>query len=195
MVGMRALLLTLALGLGACDAATVSPGTSGPATPGPTAAAPTPEPIASDALGEFSCELPVVEQATQPAVTNIVDVRIGMHDGYDRVVFEFTAGTPELTLDRATPPFTQDGSGQPVEAEGQSFLVLVMRGGTKQTEDGTSSYDGPTDFDPRFSQLVDLIEGGDFEAQSTWYLGLREEACVRLSLLTGPDRIVIDVEH
>lgn len=193
---MLALFIALALALAACAGAAPSPSpVASPTSSEPPLAAATPEPIASDALGEFSCDLPVVEQPTQPNVTNIVGVRVGSHEGYDRVVFEFTAGTPELTLDRATPPFTQDGSGQPVEAEGQSFLVLVMRGGTKQTEDGTSSYDGPTDFDPRFSQLVDLIEGGDFEAQSTWYLGLREDTCVRLSLLTGPDRIVIDVEH
>jgi hypothetical protein len=192
MPSRHSLLLILAVALGACDGAIASPPAD---SPGPTAAAPTPEPIASDELGEFTCELPLVEQPTQPAVTNIVDVRIGMHEGYDRVVFEFTTGTPELTLDRGTPPFKQEGSGLPVEVEGQSFLSLVMRGATKQTEDGTTSYDGPTDFDPRFTQLVDLIEGGDFEAQSAWYLGLREEACVRLSLLTGPDRIVIDLEH
>jgi len=45
--------------------------------------------------------------------------------------------------------------------------------------------------------LVDLVEGGDFEAQSTWYLGLSGEACVRVLRLTddGPPRLVIDVEH
>src|SRR5687767_3911243 len=100
-----ALLMALALALGGCAGASASP--SAEAT-SPAAAAPTPEPIASDALGEFSCDLPFVEQATQPNVTNIVDVRVGTHDGYDRVVLEFTAGTPELTLDRATPPFAQD---------------------------------------------------------------------------------------
>ena len=72
-----------------------------------------------------------------------------------------------------------------------------MRGGTKQTDDGTSSYDGPTEFDPGFPTLVDLIEGGDFEAQSTWYFGLNSEACVRVMALTddGAPRLVIDVEH
>jgi hypothetical protein len=70
-----------------------------------------------------------------------------------------------------------------------------MRGGTKQTDDGTSSYDGSRDFDPGFPMLTDLIEGGDFEAQSTWYLGLSEEACVSVTLLEDEPRIVIDIEH
>ena len=46
--------------------------------------------------------------------------------------------------------------------------------------------------------LVDLIEGGDFEAQSTWYFGLAGEACVRVMTLVGEggaSRLVIDVEH
>ena len=152
------------------------------------------EPIPSDELGAFSCDLPVVEDPTV-AIANIVDVRTGGHDGYDRVVFEFEQGTPELTLDRATPPFTQDASGEPIAVDGTSFLRLSMRGGTKQTDEGTSSYDGPTAFDPALPALVDLVEGGDFERQSTWYLGLTAEACVRVTLLDDPPRVAIDVEH
>ncbi len=153
------------------------------------------QPADSPAPDSFSCDFPFVEQATVPRTVNIVDVRIGTHDGFDRVVFEFTDGTPEFTLDRASPPFVQDGSGNPIEVEGESYLRLVMRGGTKQTDDGTSSYDGSRDFDPGFPMLVDLIEGGDFEAQSTWYLGLSEEACVSVTLLEDEPRIVIDIEH
>ncbi len=154
-----------------------------------------PNPSRPMTLGPFSCDLPVVEDATVGRA-QIVDVRVGTHAGYDRVVFEFADGLPEISLDRATPPFTEDASGLPIDVEGTSFLRLTMRGGTKQTEDGTSSYDGPTDFDPAFPMLVDLTEGGDFEAQSTWYLGLNGEACVRVTLLTedGPPRLVIDVE-
>ena len=152
--------------------------------------------VPSDELGPFSCDLPVVEAATV-ALANITDVRVGTHASYDRVVFEFADGLPELTLDRATPPFTHDASGMPVEVTGDSFLRLTMRGVTKQTAEGTSSYDGPTDFDPAFPSLVDLVEGGDFEAQSTWYLGLAGEPCPRVMLLSddGPPRLVIDVEH
>jgi hypothetical protein len=172
-----------------------SPQASDAAAPSSSADAATVEPVPPDELGEFSCDLPAVEQATT-ARANIVDVRTGTHaDGYDRVVFEFVAGTPEVSLDRAEPPFTQDASGLPIEVEGESFLRLTMRGGTKQMEDGSSSYSGSRDFDPDYPMLVDLIEGGDFEAQSTWYLGLRDEACVRVMLLDDEPRLVIDVQH
>jgi hypothetical protein len=150
--------------------------------------------IPSDELGAFTCELPIVEDPSV-AVANIVDVRIGSHSGFDRVVFEFEQGTPELTLSRAEPPFTADGSGFPVEVDGDSFLALVMRGGSKQTDEGTSSYDGPTDFADGGPALVHLVEGGDFERQSTWYFGLAAEDCVRVLLLDDPHRLVIDIEH
>lgn len=164
------------------------------APPTSTAPVPTTEPIPSEDIGAFTCDLPIVESGTV-AVANIVDIRVGTHDGYDRVVFEFEQGTPELTLDRAQPPFTQDGSGLPIEVDGSSFLGLVMRGGTKQTDAGTSSYDGSTDIAAGFPALVHFIEAGDVERQSTWYLGLTGEACVRVLLLEGPPRLVIDVEH
>ena len=169
-----------------------SAGTS--SAPASTAPIPTTEPIPTEDLGAFTCDLPIVESGTV-AVANIIDVRVGTHVGYDRVVFEFDQGTPELTLDSAEPPFTQDGSGLPIEVDGSSFLGLVMRGGTKQTDAGTSSYQGSTDIAAGFPALVHLIEAGDFERQSTWYLGLTGDACVRVLLLEGPPRLVIDVEH
>ncbi|MGH2417878.1 MAG: AMIN-like domain-containing (lipo)protein, partial [Candidatus Limnocylindria bacterium] len=163
--------------------ASMTPFASAPPAASAPAASASVEPVPSAALGPFSCDLPVVEDATV-ALANITDVRVGTHADHDRVVFEFADGLPEITLDRATPPLTHDATGMPIEVDGSSFVRLTMRGGTKQTADGTSSYDGPTDFDPAFAGLVDLVEGGDFEAQSTWYLGLASEACVRVLRLT-----------
>ena len=204
-----AFLLSACIGDPAATPAATGAGPGSPAstaTPGSTAAAttaqPSPpastggstEPVPSDQLGPFECELPIVEDASV-GIANITDVRIGTHTGYDRVVFEFEQGTPELTLDRATPPFTEDASGAPMDVEGAGFLRLTMRGGTKQTDAGTSSYDGSTDFRTSHPSLVHLVEGGDFERQSTWYLGLTGEACVRVLLLDDPARLVIDLEH
>jgi hypothetical protein len=170
--------------------------TSAPASEPAETSAATVEPVPSEDLEPVSCDLPIHVDATV-GHTNIADVRIGTHADYDRVVFEFTDGIPEASLDRAEPPFSQDGSGFPIEVDGESFLQLTMRGGTKQMEDGSSSYDGPTEFTPGFPTLVHLVEAGDFEAQSTWIFGLSSEACVRVLTLTddGAPRLVIDVEH
>jgi hypothetical protein len=204
-------MLLVAFALAACGGAPSTPSSPGGTAPATTAASsgassPPPastasgasSPAASDEPGDggeaFTCDLPIVDPGTA-SIANIVDVRAGTHDGYDRLVFEFEQGTPEFTLDRAEPPFTEDGSGMPLEVDGESFLGLVMRGGTKQLDSGESSYDGDTDLDTGAPMLVHAVEGGDFERQSTWYLGLAEEACVRILLLDEPPRLVIDVEH
>jgi hypothetical protein len=61
--------------------------------------------------------------------------------------------------------------------------------------EGSVTYGGSTTFEPGFNRLVELIEGGDFEAVSTWYLGLEGAGCYRVLTLADPSRLVIDVEH
>jgi hypothetical protein len=197
------LVLTACFGSSSNGSESASSSASPPAQPSGTPVAssegsgePSAEPVPSDELGPFTCDLPIhVDQTVLRA--QITDVRTGTHDGYDRVVFGFAGGLPEASLERAEPPFTQDASAAPIEVAGESFLRLIMRNGTKQTEEGTSSYDGPTDFETGYPVLVQLTEGGDFEAQSTWYLGLTAESCVRVLTLTddGTARLVIDIEH
>jgi len=202
----RLVAITLAgLALAACTSPSSSPTATPPPASEPSGTpvasggespAATADPVPSDELGPFTCDLPLHEDATI-ARANITDVRIGTHAGYDRIVFEFAGGLPEASLERAEPPFTHDASGEPIAVQGESFLRLIMRGGTKQTDEGTSSYDGPTEFEPNAPALVHLVEGGDFEAQSTWYFGLTAESCVRVLTLTddGTARLVIDIEH
>ena len=42
---------------------------------------------------------------------------------------------------------------------------------------------------------MQLVQGGDFEALSTWFLGLDGGGCYRVFTLTSPSRLVIDIEH
>lgn len=157
---------------------------------------PTSEPTAqpTDGLGAFGCDFPVrgVGTVTRAQIT---DVRVGEHDGFDRVVFEFDSGIPEFRLDEATPPLLQDPSGLEMQVDGSAFLRLVMQGGTAVSPDGVKTYSGPTDFKPGFAKLAELASAGDFEAVSSWYIGLSETSCVRILTLSGPSRLVIDIEH
>jgi hypothetical protein len=148
----------------------------------------------SEDLGPFACEFPI-ERRGDPVHTQLVDVRVGEHDGYDRVVFEFDNGIPEYVVSQAEAPYTEDPSGLPIEVEGASVLQLVMIGATRFDEDYEPTYDGPTELAPGFDRLVNLVESGDFEAVSSWYIGLTGDACVRVLALDGPDRLVVDIEH
>jgi len=133
-----------------------------------------------------------------PATTDraqITDVRVAEHEGYDRIVFEFSGGIPETLIEAVLPPFFEDASGLPLTVNGTAFLRVTMHGASKVDPDGVVTYSGPTEFEPGLPQLVHLVEGGDFEAVSTWYLGMDGGGCLRVLTLSAPSRLVIDIEH
>jgi hypothetical protein len=188
-----------ALALVGCTATSPSPQASASESAAPSEIGPgasvSGTPAASeptDGLGPFGCE-PVHSPGTG-AFTNITDVRVGTHAEYDRIVFEFSDGLPEFTIEPASPPFTRDASGLPLIVNGNAFWRIWLNGATKLSQTGGITYSGPTEFVVQ-SQLVHLIEGGDFEAVSTWYAGTGATACVRVLTLSAPDRLVIDLEH
>ena len=173
-------------------AASASAAASVAASPSETASAAPSEP--TEGLIPFACS-PSVTMAATTERAQITDVRVGTHSGYDRVVFQFTAGLPQISIDAVLPPFYRDASGEPLTVAGTHFLKITMHGASKVTPDGGITYTGPTTFEPGFDQIVQLIEGGDFEAVSTWYLGLDPGGCIRVLTLAAPSRLVIDIEH
>jgi hypothetical protein len=148
----------------------------------------------TESLPPFACT-PSVSIASTTDRAQITDVRVGTHDGYDRVVFEFASGLPDAVIEAALPPFYADPSGLEIDVAGTAFLKVTMHGASKVSPDGGVTYGGATDFEPGFDQLVQLVEGGDFEAVSTWYLGLDGGGCIRVLTLAAPSRLVIDIEH
>jgi hypothetical protein len=210
------ILLSGLLLLAAC-----SPSASSPASPSPSqasesaspSATPSDEPTPSESAPPGSDEAPppgsevfFCNQAFDGTATidlaHVADVRVGSHPladpAHDRIVFEFVEdGTPAYRLEPATPPFVQDGSGFPLTVNGSDFFRIILFGGTKLGDDGNPTYTGPTDFEPGFPQLVHLVEGGDFEATNTWYVGMEESpnGCFRAFELSDPSRIVIDLGY
>ena len=158
----------------------------------PSAGATSAEP--TESLPPFACT-PSVTIAHTTDRAQITDVRVGTHDGYDRVVFEFASGLPDAVIEAVLPPFYADPSGLEIEVAGSAFLKVTMQGASKVSPDGGVTYDGSTNFEPGFDQLEQLVEAGDFEAVSSWYLGLNGGGCIRVLTLADPSRIVIDIEH
>lgn len=212
------LLFSLALVAAACSSPAADPSSTAPspsssqtATPSASSPAPAPSdetsPVESvapepseDELGPFSCDSPV-DSSGSAGHAQITDVRVGTHDGYDRIVFEFVGeggadALPAYTVEEAEPPFHQDGSGFPVEVRGDEFVRIYLFGGTKLSPTGGLTYTGPTEFNEEMPRLDQLIEIGDFEAVSTWVAGLHAgDGCYRITELESPSRLVIDVEH
>lgn len=198
---MAAFALVAGIALAGCVGSSPAPSSAQPSgaasvdagSPDPSAGASASASEPTESLPAFACT-PVTVTSTVPRAS-IADVRVGRHDGYDRVVFEFDAGIPQTVIEAVLPPFFQDASGLPLEVAGSAFLQVTMTGASRVSPDGVVTYDGPTDFEPGFDQLVQLVEGGDFEAVSTWYLGLHGGGCIRVLTLADPSRLVIDVEH
>lgn len=136
--------------------------------------------------------------------TNLTDVRVGAHDGFDRIVFEFSApspdpagksGIPHFDIRSAQPPFSEDPSDIPIDVQGDAFARIVFQGASGYDLDGNATYDGPRRLTPGFGTLAQAVEGGDFEATMTWILGLSRPTCWQLRELHDPDRVVIDFHH
>jgi hypothetical protein len=136
--------------------------------------------------------------------TNLTDVRVGAHHGFDRIVFEFSApepnpggkgGIPSYEIRQAKPPFMQDGSGLPVDVYGDAFVHLVMQGSAGYDFDGNPTYAGPRILTPGFGTLAQAVQTGDFEATMSWVLGLSRTTCWQVQELRNPARLVIDFHH
>jgi hypothetical protein len=166
----------------------VEPSTSVEPSAGPSG----PEPA-------FTCGQPIqlAAQGSELHPLLIADIRLGTHDGYDRIVFEFVDdGTPELQLDDARTPYVQNPSGMPLEVDGSPVYSVTLIGATKHDmETGEEPYQGSTDFTPGFAQIAEFVESGDFEAVNGWYLGTNGSTCLRAFILADPSRLVIDIEH
>jgi hypothetical protein len=146
---------------------------------------------ASDAA--FACT--TVHGDATAARAQLSDVRLGTGDDYDRLTFQFTGGLPAYTIESATPPFARDASGAPLEVSGSSFLRITLHGGTKQLPDGGTSYNGPTELRPGLPNILHVVEAGDYEAVSTWYVGLASSSCFRVWVLGSSSRLAIDAQH
>lgn len=206
---LAASVLGISTMLAACTGGSIGPSAaaSEPATPTAAESAvesatttPTPEvvdspaPEPTDSLGAFSCNQPA-SGVGSVSLAQITDVRVATHEGYDRIVFEFSDGIPAYTIEPATPPFSADPSGLPIDVAGSAFLRITLNGGTRVAPEGDPTYTGATNFEPGFDELAQLIEGGDFEAVSSWYAGLATEPCIRVLTLAEPSRLVLDIQH
>jgi hypothetical protein len=135
---------------------------------------------------------------------NLTDVRVGAHDGFDRIVFEFdepepnpagNGGIPYYEIRQAKPPFTQDPSDMPLDVFGDAFVQLVIQGATGYDFDGNPTYGGSRILTPGFGTLAQAAQAGDFEATLSWILGLSRATCWNVQELHDPDRLVIDFHH
>lgn len=127
------------------------------------------------------------------------DLRVGSHDGVDRVVWEFAGGgSPGWRVEYVTDPM-RDPSGLPVELAGDATLQVVITNlGNPGDVDapGARFYDGPEVVQADSTDLVTEVLVGDvFEGQLTGFVGVVRESPFRVYALDDPARVVLEVRR
>lgn len=131
------------------------------------------------------------------AKLTVTDIRIGRHEGFDRVVYELGGtGTPGWRVgyvDEAV----QDGSGKLVPVAGNGILQVLIDGSAYPFDSGAEPYCGPDPVVADPGGVVTEVHGsGVFEGVTQSFVGVTEAGRpFRVSALTDPTRIVVDVAN
>jgi hypothetical protein len=159
-------------------------------------AAPSPgpdEPDGSEPAFTDSLDAQTAEPEGEPDLV-LVDVRVGEHPGFDRVVLEFAGtGTPGYRV-HYVDEVVEQGRGDVIDLEGEAYLSIDASGTTYPME-GEEHWDGPRQFEPEDSDVVEEVYvDGTFEGLTVVVAGIDDRAVpFRVLTLTEPSRLVVDI--
>lgn len=124
----------------------------------------------------------------------IEDIRAGSHEDVDRVVVELSgAGTPNVLAGYTADP-RQQASGMPLVPAGNAYFELIIQGVPWSM--GLSDAD-LAKADPAgvaAGGIQEIADGGIFEADARYIVGLDAQRPYNLYLLENPTRVVVDFQ-
>jgi hypothetical protein len=128
------------------------------------------------------------------AAVTVTDIRIGRHDGFDRVVFEVEGtGTPGWAVQYVDDP-TSQGSGEPIDVEGDAVLQVTLTGIGLPDDTGAEEWSGANPLSVADTETVtEVAFDSTFEGQTVAFVGTTAEVPFRVYLLEGPTRVVLEV--
>jgi hypothetical protein len=130
--------------------------------------------------------------AAPPTVPVLVGIRAAHHPTFDRVVFDFRGGLPATREAAYVPELIGDPSGLPVPVAGRAVLQVRFEQADAHDESGNAT--APDRIAFPLPNVVTAVRSGDFEAVTTYGIGLARRQPFRLFTLTSPDRVVVDVD-
>ncbi|NLS09342.1 hypothetical protein HGQ17_04835 [Nesterenkonia sp. MY13] len=126
----------------------------------------------------------------------LAEVRTGVHEGYDRIVFEHAGqGAPGWRAEYVSTP-VEPGSGFPLQVEGEKFLYISAAGLSQAgSEQQQLELDDWTDTED--TVFEDVVTTFVHNGRASYYLGLDTERKFRVSVWEHQDgpRLIIDVLH
>jgi hypothetical protein len=171
------------------SAATGSPAATAPATGGSLAE--------GEAEGpDFPADAePDTGEASADARVTVSDIRIGAHDGFDRIVFEVGgAGTPGWDV-RYVEAASSQGSGDPVDVAGDAVLQVTLTGAGYPYDTGVEEYVRGPLTSASTTVVGEVVWDATFEGTSVAFVGTTGEYPFRVYTLANPTRLVVDVAH
>lgn len=134
--------------------------------------------------------------APQHAQLVVSEIRVGEYQGRDRVVFELDGqGTPGYSVNYVDAP-VQQGSGHPVELDGDSFLQVTLMNQVLPTETDMTEVPVGTVSADEVSGVAGVAFTGQFEGQSRSVIGLEgTDRDFTAFQLQNPTRLVVDIER
>jgi hypothetical protein len=172
-----------------------SEGSVQPVGPGPTVSTPTTPPPTSPSIQGPTAwqQLPVQAAHAPKQPARVVNLRVGQHATYDRVVIDFAGAMSGYRIEQV-PTLRQDGSGKVVRLPGSDKILLFLDPAVAHTPAGHPSYDGPQRAEYAMPTLRGVAFLGDFEGVSLG-LGVDHLTTIRVIELSDPARLVIDLHH
>jgi hypothetical protein len=134
----------------------------------------------------------VAAPAGAQSAPTLVDVRAGRHSGFDRVVFEFRGGAVPRHRVGYVDQLVEDGSGKPVSVAGAADLEVVFQGANAHDASGAPTV-SPRRFTTGLPAVKEIAQTGDFEAVVSYGIGIDRQRPIKVSTLSNPSRLVIDV--
>jgi hypothetical protein len=179
----------------ATSTVTVTDEPSSTASPKPTsspAKAPTPQ------LQWPTADVTVPYSGQVPPVPTLVAIRVAAHPegGYDRAAFEFE-GLPGYQVGYQS-EIAYDGSGAPVDLEGDAFIQVVFNPAQAHDDAGQSTLSSPPvePVEVDFATLESYVLNGDFEGYVSVALGLDEKVGFNVEsfrMANGHQVVYVDV--
>lgn len=156
----------------------------------------TPPATAVDAATQQPWTAGVRDQVrTQRVPVVLSDVRVGVNQGFDRVVLEFLgSGVPGYRVEYVDRPLRHCGSGDPTPVAGDAWLAITLRGTQAHDERGQATVQQRE----RRLQMPIIKEVEfvcDFEGVVEIVLGVSSPNRYRITELANPTRLIVDVQQ
>ncbi len=160
---------------------------------------PNPEP---DAFRRYDYSGQIQEQSGPSIVLS--DLRVGVHEGYDRFVAEFTLASwiddppaepaqPGINVHYVTCASPSDAALD-IPIDGEDILGIGLLGAARNFDDNGYVEPPPVEFDG--TTITDARYIGEHGGSASLFIGVgHERADFRVFSLTDPYRVVVDIAH